>query len=119
MVGTPDWELVPELAPRPGEPVIRKKRYGAFLGTGLEKRLRRARLTDIVIGGVMTNCCCETTARHAFDLDFRVHFLVDGTAAPRRELHVASLVTLGYGFAYMATCDEVRAWLMKSEERRA
>jgi len=54
----------------------------------------------------MTNLCCETTARDAFMRDYRVFFLIDGTATGRSELHLATLKNLGFGFAYLLTCDE-------------
>jgi isochorismate hydrolase len=55
----------------------------------------------------MTNLCCETTARDAFMKDYRVFFLIDGTATRRSELHLATLKNLGFGFAYLLTCDEL------------
>ncbi len=61
----------------------------------------------------MTNLCCETTARDAFMRGYRVFFLIDGTAAGRRDLHLASLKNLGYGFAYLMTCEELIGMLKK------
>ena len=76
--GSPDAELIPELRPQEGELLIEKSRYSAFLNTPLEHELRQRRVTDVIVGGVMTNLCCETTARDAFMRDFRVFFLLDG-----------------------------------------
>ncbi len=109
--GTFDAELFAGVAPEPGDAVVRKVRYNAFHATDLELRLRAARVADVVIAGVMTNLCCESTARHAFMRDFRVFFLADGTAAPTIEMHRASLLNLSYGFAHVLTCAEIIAML--------
>ena len=97
-------EILPELAPHPDEPVIPKNRYSAFHGTDLDERLRTLGITDLLIGGVMTNLCCETTARDAFVRDYRVFFLADGTATASDDLHLASLRNLAFGFAYLVNC---------------
>jgi nicotinamidase-related amidase len=69
LAGTPDAQLMPEIAPLPGEKVVAKKRYNAFYGTDLEEYLGQRKIKDLFIGGVMTNLCCETTARDAFVRD--------------------------------------------------
>ncbi|MHC4932736.1 MAG: isochorismatase family protein [Planctomycetota bacterium] len=107
LVGSAEWNLLPEIAPREGEPVLRKKRYSAFHGTDLADRLRSGGVTDLVIAGVMTNLCCETTARDAFVNDFRVFFLSDGTATAGSAMHEASLRNLEYGFATILGCEEI------------
>jgi isochorismate hydrolase len=73
----------------------------------LEKILRAKGIQDLIISGVMTNLCCETTARDAFMRDYRVFFLIDGTAIGKEDHHLATLKNLGYGFAYLITCDEL------------
>jgi isochorismate hydrolase len=55
----------------------------------------------------MTNLCCETTARDALMRDYGVFFLVDGTATGKNDHHLATLKNLGFGFAYLLTCDEL------------
>ena len=69
--------------------------------------LRGMEVTDLVIVGVLTNCCCESTARDGFFRDFRVFFLADATAASEPEFHVASLKNLAYAFAYVTTTDAI------------
>ena len=107
IVGTDNWNLIEEIAPREGEKVITKDRYSAFYRTDLETSLKSSGVRNVVIGGVMTNLCCETTARDAFVRDFRVFFLVDGTATVSEEYHFASLKNLAYGFAYLKDCEEI------------
>ncbi len=107
--GTWEAAIFEGLAPRPGDVVIPKIRYNAFVATDFELRLREAGVKDLAITGVMTNLCCESTARDAFMRDFRVFFAADGTAAPSLEFHRGSLLNLAYGFAYVLTCDELVA----------
>jgi isochorismate hydrolase len=105
--GTEDWKFLPEMKIEPNDMTLAKKRYSAFFGTDLDKILRSRGIQDLIISGVMTNLCCETTARDAFMRDYRVFFLIDGTATRRSELHLATLKNLGFGFAYLLTCDEL------------
>jgi len=100
-------QVVHELEPLPDEPVLRKSRYSAFVGTDLEKRLRKLGVERLLITGVMTHLCCESTARDAFMKDFEVFFTIDGTASEDDDLHVASLMTLTDGFVMPITTEEV------------
>lgn len=63
-----------------GDSLLKKPRYGAFHGTDLELILRHRGIDTLIIGGIATNVCCETTAREATVRDFKVLFLSDGTA---------------------------------------
>ena len=65
---------------REGDVLLKKPRYGAFQGTDLELILRGKGIDTLIIGGIATNVCCETTAREATVRDFKVIFLSDGTA---------------------------------------
>ena len=105
--GTEDWKFLPEIKIEPKDTILPKKRYSAFFETDLEKTLRSRGIQDLIISGVMTNLCCETTTRDAFMRDYRVFFLIDGTATRRSELHIATLKNLGFGFAYLLTCKEL------------
>ncbi|MEO0098329.1 MAG: isochorismatase family protein [candidate division WOR-3 bacterium] len=104
--GSKGAEIHPALKPK-DELVIYKHRYSAFYNTNLEICLRGLKVTDLVITGVMTNICCESTARDAFFRDFRVFFLADATASPFPELHLATLKNLAYAFAYITTTEEI------------
>ena len=107
MEGTPESEIVPVVAPAGSEEVITKRRYSAFLGTELEGYLRRLGVEQVVVCGVMTNLCCETTARDAFMRDFAVFFAADATATKSEKMHLASLVNLAYGFATIVLAGEI------------
>ena len=105
--GTEDWKFLSEIKIEPRDKVLPKKRYSAFFETDLDATLRSRGIQDLIISGVMTNLCCETTARDAFMRDYRVFFLIDGTATGRADLHLATLKNLGFGFAYLITCGEL------------
>ena len=104
-------EIVRLLAPSRGEVVLRKSQYSAFVGTDLEEIIREKGITKIVIAGVLTHLCCESTARDAFMRGFDVFIVVDGTASDHEDLHVSSLRTLTDGFAIPMTTAEVVKWL--------
>ncbi|MBI4705200.1 MAG: isochorismatase family protein [Deltaproteobacteria bacterium] len=111
VTGTPGWQLMGEIAPAPGEKIVPKRRYSAFHGTDLDEHLRRRGGHELVIAGVMSNLCCETTARDAFVRDYRVFFLGDGTATADPALHRAALANLEYGFATVLDCEQLMAAL--------
>ncbi len=86
---------------------IKKTQYDAFLNTNLEQRLKEKNIKQIVISGVLTNVCCESTARTAFMRGYEVYFCTDGTATYEKEMHEGTLVNLRYGFAKLMTVEEV------------
>jgi nicotinamidase-related amidase len=116
--GSPESEVHPDLAPLTGEKVVVKHRYSAFYNTDLETVLRCLSVEDIVVTGVMTNLCCESTARDAYYRDYRVFFLADGTGTVNEQMHVASLVNLAFGFAHVTTVDDVLRQLVGGNARR-
>ncbi len=93
--------------------LLDKPRFGAFHGTDLELILRSRGIDTLIISGIATNICCETTAREAAVRDFRVLFLSDGTATfgigelSAAELQKATCATLGKVFAQVLTVDEM------------
>jgi isochorismate hydrolase len=100
-------EIVPSLSPSSSEIIVRKTRYSAFYGTELEGILKSRNVKSVVITGVMTHLCCETTAREAFVRDYEVFFVMDGTATQNEELHLSSLRTLSHGFSIPITTKEI------------
>lgn len=105
--GSSESEVHPDLAPLPGEKVVFKHRYSAFYNTDLETVLRCLKVEDVVVSGIMTNLCCESTARDAYYRDYRVFFPADGTGSVSEEMHVASLLNLAFGFAHVTTADAI------------
>jgi len=113
--GSVESELHDGVAPLADEQVVLKRRYSAFYGTDLETVLRCLEVKDLVVSGVMTNLCCESTARDAYYRDYRVFFLADGTGTVNEEMHLASLLNLAFGFAFVTTADEVVRQLGKRQ----
>jgi ureidoacrylate peracid hydrolase len=101
--------IVDELVPGPDDLVLDKLRYNAFHNTGLDEELRGRGIDTLLVTGVTTNCCVESTSRDAFMRDFDVAVVSDGSAAFRNEedLHEASLRNLSLFFAVIATAADV------------
>jgi nicotinamidase-related amidase len=92
---------------RSREYILTKSRYSAFIGTRLEAILKRHKVKEVVITGVMTSICCETTARDAFMRDYMVRFVADATGSPEERMHMATLYNLAYAFADICTTKEL------------
>ncbi len=113
--GTPEAEIVNELSPKPNELIIDKNRYSAFYKTELDKHLETLGIQDIVIAGIKTNLCCESTARDAYYRSYRTFIPADGTGTGSDEMHVASLLNLAYGFSSVVTTDEILSQFLLSD----
>jgi isochorismate hydrolase len=109
--GSEAWELDKALKPNSTDLIVDKNRYSAFQGTDLDDWLRKNGVEDLIISGVMTNLCCETTARDAFGHDYRVFFVADATTTINEELHLATLKNLAYGFSYIVNSKSLCAHL--------
>jgi nicotinamidase-related amidase len=127
--------LMDGLAPRTGEPVITKTAHNAFTTTNLQQLLTTEGIGEVVVCGIRTEQCCETTARIASDLGYDVTFVIDATAtspiehrdapadrtsaeivADPRTLTVAEIMArteyvLAGRFARIATVDELTGGL--------
>jgi bifunctional isochorismate lyase/aryl carrier protein len=90
-----------------GSIVLQKSQYDAFYKTTLEETLRDRGVEQVVVTGVMTHLCCETTARSAFVHGFEVFFCVDGTATYLEEAHRSAHLNLSHGFAVPVACREI------------
>lgn len=102
-----DGRIWHELAPLKDEVVIHKPSYGAFYDTPLESILKSLGRDTVVICGTLTNFCCGTTARQAYERGFNVIVGSDVTATDDPRLHEAELKTLRKGFAMVLASAQI------------
>ena len=107
--GTWGAEFVEGLCPNPGEAIITKHRFSAFAGTGLDKLLRARGLSSLIVAGVTTNCCVETTAREAVMREFGLIVVEDcvGVKDHLEDLHRATLEALGTYFGLVRPASDI------------
>lgn len=95
--------------------VVEKSQYDAFYKTALENILEARQVSQLVICGLTTNLCCETTARSAFVRGYEVLLVADGTATYTADLHRATLVNLAHGFATLSLTKNLLAELLQGD----
>ena len=102
--------LHPGLVVDPRDVLVEKPRYGAFYGTDLEVVLRSRAIDTVIISGISTDVCCDTTAREANARDFRLLFLSDGTvtAGPdAAEVQRSTMKLVGALFGQVLSVQDV------------
>ncbi len=91
--------------------IVAKTRYSGFFGTDLDAQLRRRGIDTLVICGLTTECCVDSTVRDAFQLDYHLFLVGDACAAYEADLHRAALRALEINCAILVTTDQiVAAW---------
>lgn len=95
--------------PQPGDPVVVKHRYSAFYGTDLDVILRARGIKTLIMAGVATNVCVETTARDGYMRDYHIVLVDDCCATTSVEDHEATLRNIRNHFGVVAKADEVKA----------
>ncbi|MFC1784889.1 cysteine hydrolase family protein [Candidatus Neomarinimicrobiota bacterium] len=84
-----------------------KSQYDAFYNTNLNDILQKNNIIQVIVTGVMTHLCCETTARSAFARGYDVFFPIDGTATYNEDFHNATLTNLAHGFANITLIENL------------
>jgi len=116
--GSPAWRLMDELAPylpklnSPPETaefpqLVAKNTYDAFVNTDLATLLESARVERVIVCGVMTDCCCDTTARSAFNRGYETWLVSDACGSANERQHKAGLNAFGYAFGDVLTTSDV------------
>jgi ureidoacrylate peracid hydrolase len=102
-------ELWAGLDVKPGDPIVEKKRFSAFIqgSSNLEDVLRKRGIDTILITGTVTGVCCESTARDGMMLNFRTIMVSDGNAAMSDEDHNASLISFYQMFGDVMSTDKL------------
>jgi ureidoacrylate peracid hydrolase len=119
--GNKGWELWPELEAKPNDLYVEKTRFSAFIqgSSNIEEVLRGRGIDTVFVTGTVTNVCCESTARDAMMLDFKVVMVEDCCAALSDDEHRAALENIIQQFGDVMTADEVLARLRHAENKPA
>jgi ureidoacrylate peracid hydrolase len=119
--GSYGHSIWPELEVLPGDLKVKKSRFGAFVpgSSDLHAVLQARQIETLIITGTATNVCCESTARDAMMMNYKVIFAADGTATYTDDEHNASLGILLSHFVDVMTTDEAIGVLIKNSRAAA
>lgn len=114
--GAHHWQLWPELDVAADDPIVDKQRFAAFIpGTcDLHAMLQGRGIDTLIVTGTLTNCCCESTARDAMQLNYKVIFVSDANAALTDAEHNATLNNMAALFCDVMSTEEVTAALARA-----
>jgi len=118
--GHEGFKVYPKLEALPTDLRVKKIKYSAFIqgSSDIDAQLRSRGIDTLLITGTVTNVCCESTARDAMMLDYRVVMLSDGNASLTDEEHAASLNNFMIFFGDVMTVDEAAARLVAAKQRK-
>lgn len=112
-----DHDFVPELRPLAGDLVIRKARYSAFAGTSFDQVLRARALTTLIVVGVNTNVCVESTIRDAYHREYFALMVPEATMpSGDRAIYDSTMLNVERFFGWTTTLDQLRAGLATPAE---
>jgi ureidoacrylate peracid hydrolase len=114
--GSKYWQLWPALSLSPDDSIVDKSRFGAFApgSSDLHALLQKRGVDTLIISGTVTGCCCEATAREAMQMNYKVIFVADATAAMSDAAQNATLQNMAILFADVMMTNEVVELLRKS-----
>jgi nicotinamidase-related amidase len=108
--GSQGQEILPELAPREGDMIVKKWRSSAFWGTNLDMLLRSNGIQTLIVTGCTTEGCVESTARDALFNDYYVVIVPDCVASDDRAQHDASMLLMKHRFDLATSDDLLAVW---------
>ena len=100
-------DIIEEIYPESGDPVVDKFGYGAFHNTNLEDLLKARHVESLFVTGTVTQICVEETAREAFHRGFKTTLVSDAVSSYMEDLHEATLKNFGMKFGWVSTAREV------------
>jgi nicotinamidase-related amidase len=104
-------DVIDEIYPEPGDPVVDKFGYGAFHNTNLDDLLRARHVESVLVTGTVTQICVEETARESFKRGYRTTIVSDAVSSYLPDLHAAVLKNFALKFGWVSTTAEVIAAL--------
>jgi len=119
--GAKGHEIWPELEVKPGDPIVEKKRFSAFIqgSSELDKVLKARGIDNLLITGTVTGVCCESTARDAMMLNYAVTMVTDGNASYSDDEHNRALTAFYATFGDIMPTDTLIALLAKNGKKQA
>ena len=106
-------DIIDELYPEPGEPIVDKFWYGAFHNTNLDDLLRARHVESVLITGTVTQICVEETARESFKRGFRTTMISDAVSTYAPDLQAAVFKNFAHKFGYVSTAKDVIAGISR------
>jgi len=117
--GTWDFQIVDELAPEPDDVVIIKSRYSGFHGTNLDSVLRSRGIRNLLMVGIASNVCVESTLRDAYFNEYWPVLIADATMpAGSAEIHKAPIYNVKTFFGWVASSEDVATVLREATKPR-
>jgi len=117
--GTWGAEFYEGISPLPSERIVIKHRYSAFINTDLNTVLKAKGIESVLVTGVATNVCVETTARDAYMFDYYVTMVEDCAAAYNPKLHESTLENIRCHFGLVATSEEIMETWKGLQQKKA
>lgn len=111
VAGTWEAQFYEPVAPVEGEHVVTKNRFDAFIGTTLEQVLTRLKVRTLIVGGVATSVCVESTVRHASMCDYRIHLMADAVADVDPVANPGAIGRMAALFAHVISVQDLCATL--------
>ncbi|URN95324.1 MAG: cysteine hydrolase [Candidatus Pristimantibacillus lignocellulolyticus] len=104
--GAEDYRIAPSSA----DYIVEKQKYSAFVGTNIELLLQQLNVEHLIVTGVTTECCVDSTVRDAFMKDYEVYVVADACAAYEQDVHLMSINILDMNFATILSTEQLLSY---------